>query len=110
MAVVSTRTNAPHTLHGARFHPLVSPRRGARENSLWRVRIDPGSAREIVRPPTAQHFRFAGLTYALDSYEEEGRLVLERRLAPLGSGFKQVPGVERDSKSVPPCNWSGAPS
>ena len=43
MAVVSTRTNAPHTLHGARFHPLVSPRRGARENSLWRVRIDPGT-------------------------------------------------------------------
>ncbi len=41
-----------HEMHGARFTPLASPRRGAQENSVWRVEIAPGTpatAHELTR-------------------------------------------------------------
>lgn len=43
MAVVSTHEAVTHEMHGASFTPLVSPRRGTEETSVWRVRVAPGT-------------------------------------------------------------------
>ena len=77
-----------------RTHPLDLPGlQGGlgRAVEIVKIRVDPGDLREIIRPPRTQHMRFAGLTYSLDSYVDEGRLHLERRFA-LGPG--RIPARE----------------
>jgi mannose-6-phosphate isomerase-like protein (cupin superfamily) len=43
MPVLRTADSGAHQMHGVTFTPLASPRRGSRENSVWRVAIPPGS-------------------------------------------------------------------
>lgn len=49
MPVIAAPTSATHELPGARFTALVGPTRGARDTSVWRVELAPGSH------PTAHH-------------------------------------------------------
>lgn len=46
MHIVRSAENTVHELPGTRFTALVSPKRGARSISVWRVEIAPGT------PPT----------------------------------------------------------
>ncbi|GMV17672.1 MAG: cupin [Polyangiaceae bacterium] len=43
MHIVRSAENTVHELPGIRFTALVSPKRGARSTSVWRVEIAPGT-------------------------------------------------------------------
>lgn len=43
MPVIAAPATATHELPGARFTALVGPRLGARDTSVWRVELAPGS-------------------------------------------------------------------
>ncbi|HMI90543.1 MAG TPA: cupin domain-containing protein [Polyangiales bacterium] len=49
MPVITAPVSATHELPGASFTALVGPARGARDTSVWRVELAPGSA------PTPHH-------------------------------------------------------
>jgi mannose-6-phosphate isomerase-like protein (cupin superfamily) len=52
MPVLRPVEGAAHEMHGAKFIPLASPRRGTRESSVWRVVLSataPATPHEVTR-------------------------------------------------------------
>lgn len=52
MPVLRPVEDAAHEMHGAKFIPLASPRRGTRESSVWRVVLSadaPATPHEVTR-------------------------------------------------------------
>ncbi len=43
MPILRTTDSRTHQMHGARFTSLVSPTVGARDTSVWKVQIQPGT-------------------------------------------------------------------
>ena len=55
-----SRTDAPiFNLPGIRFTTLVSPSRGALENAVWEVTVEPGGGRLAPPPDTRRDLRRA---------------------------------------------------